>query len=399
MLQKPNPHKDGILPALILSTIAAMLATHLYTPSLPHLAVYFETTPAVVKLTMSFNVMAFGLMQLVYGPLSDRFGRRPVMLIGLSGFAVFSLACAASQSIYQLIAARIGQGLFSAAEAVLVYAIIHDLYRNGDRVRALAVYGMAIALGPAAAPVLGGYLQVYLGWRVIFFLIASVALAAVWLINRRLPESAPASAPPIRIWMIAADYGRLFINPGFMYYALLTGTGSGIIMAMVTAFPFILISNFGVATQRFGLFMCVPVLSFVAANFLVRKLSGRVAAERLLNGGLALAAAGALLLCVLGFSDVLRPMSLVLSMSLATFGLGPVFAVAPMKALDETDCPTGTASAVVNAVPVLMASLAALSLSVLHDGTSRPLALTLLGLLLVAGVCGGLAHGTKRKRQ
>ena len=106
-------NKGAILTGLILATVTAMLSTHLYTPSMPHLATYFQTTPAVVKLSLSLNALAFGVMQLLYGPASDRFGRRPTMLLGMIGFTAVSLACAAAQSITQLIAIRIFQGIFS----------------------------------------------------------------------------------------------------------------------------------------------------------------------------------------------------------------------------------------------------------------------------------------------
>ena len=96
-----------ILTALVLASTAAMMSTHLYTPSMPHLVDYFHTTPAVVKLSLSLNALAFAFLQLIYGPLSDRFGRRPVMLGGMAGFVVFSLSCAFAQSIHQLIGARV----------------------------------------------------------------------------------------------------------------------------------------------------------------------------------------------------------------------------------------------------------------------------------------------------
>ena len=100
-----------VLTALILAGTAAMMSTHLYTPSLPHLADVFHTSPAVVKLSLSFNALAFGFSQLIHGPLSDRFGRRPVMLGGMTFFILFSLACAFAQSLNQLIVVRVFQGM------------------------------------------------------------------------------------------------------------------------------------------------------------------------------------------------------------------------------------------------------------------------------------------------
>lgn len=376
----------AILTVLVLASTAAMMSTHLYTPSMPHLVEYFHTTPAVVKLSLSLNALAFAFLQLIYGPLSDRFGRRPVMLGGMAGFVIFSLSCAFAQSIHQLIAMRILQGISAAAEAVLVYAIIHDLFDETDRVRALAIYGMVIALTPAVAPIIGGYVHVWLGWRANFVMIAVSGMLAVAFIWRLLPESAVPDKHGMQAAKIIMEYGRLIANRSFMNYAIMTGCGSGIIMAFVTAGPFILISYFKVATEHYGLYLIIPVMSFIVANVVTQHMAAKLNIETLLRLGLLIVAIGTVGIAGLIFSSNLGPLSLVLAFSVTTFGLGPVFAIAPMRALDTTDSPTGVASAMLNTITMLMGGLASVSLSVFHDETSRPLALTVLGLLCIAGV-------------
>jgi len=385
-----------ILTGVIMATVSAMMSTHLYTPSMPHLVDYFQTTPAVVKLSLSLNALAFGLMQLIYGPVSDRFGRRPVMLAGMTGFTLASLACIASQSISQLIFLRIFQGIFSAAEAVLVYAIIYDLFEGAHRIRALAIYGMAIALAPATAPIVGGYIHVWLGWRANFAVIALFGAVTSLIIWRNLPETSPPGRSDLRITRIVGDYGNLLTNPHFMNYAVMTGAGSGMILSMVTSAPFILISHLGVPTQTYGWFMIAPVLSYVVSNGITRKLAGAFEMTFILKIGLGVTAAGALGLAGSIFSGHLAATALTLLFAVMTFGLAPVFAIAPMKAMDTTDRPTGVASAMVNAVPMFMASLAAVSLSVFHDGTARPLGGTIVGLLLIAA--GSHAGAARRKK-
>jgi DHA1 family bicyclomycin/chloramphenicol resistance-like MFS transporter len=350
-----NPKMGTILTALVLASTAAMMSTHMYTPSMPHLVGYFNTTPAVVKLSLSLNALAFSMMQLIYGPLSDRFGRRPIMLCGMAGFVVFSLFCAFAQSIQQLIAARVLLGISAAAEAVLVYAIIHDLFDETGRVRALAIYGMVIALTPAVAPVVGGYVHVWLGWQANFILIAASGILALTLCWRLLPESVVPDKSGLQPKLILKDYGKLMGNRGFMNYAVMTGAGSGVIMAFVTAGPFILISYYKVATEHYGLYFVIPVAAFITANLITRRLADKMNIELLLRG--------------------------------------PVFAIAPMRALDSTDSPTGVASAMVNMLPTLMGGLASFSLSIFHDGTSRPLAMTVMALLCVAGFAYWLASG------
>ena len=367
-----------------MATVSAMMSTHLYTPSMPHLSDYFQTTPAVVKLSLSLNALAFGCMQIVYGPLSDRFGRRPIMLIGMVGFSLASLICALAQSISQLIIMRVGQGLFSAAEAVLVYAIIHDYFEDADMVRALAIYGMTVALAPATAPIIGGYIHVFLGWRFNFIIIALIGGFTTLLILRVLPETSTPQGADIQLSNILRDYGNLLGNQQFMNYAIMTGAGSGFIMAIVTSGPFILISYLGVPVQYYGLFMLGPVSAYIISNLITRQLVGRFDMVTLLKTGIGIAAIGAISLAAMVYSDHVSIAGLVSIFSLTTFGLGPVWAIAPMKALNTTDRPTGIASAMINTVPMIMGALAALSLSIFHDNTARPLAGTIMGLLLIA---------------
>ncbi len=392
---KTKKHQAAILTGLIMATVSAMMSTHLYTPSMPYLSNYFQTTPAVVKLSLSLNALAFGCMQIVYGPLSDRFGRRPIMLVGMVGFSLASLICALAQSISQLIVMRIGQGIFSAAEAVLVYAIIHDYFKDADMVRVLAIYGMAVALAPATAPIIGGYIHVWLGWRANFILIALCGALTALLIWRVLPETSTSDGSNIQIRQILRDYGNLLQNRPFMNYALMTGTGSGFIMAMVTAGPFILISYLAVPVQYYGLFMLGPVSAYIISNLITRQLAGRYDVVMILKTGILISAIGAVSLALIIFSNNVSIAGLVSTFSLITFGLGPVWAIAPMKALNTTDRPTGIASAMINTVPMIMGALAALSLSIFHDNTARPLAGTILGLLFIAVI----SYVTAARRQ
>ena len=186
-------------------------------------------------------------------------------------------------------------------------------------------------------------------------------------------------------------------NRGFMNYAVMTGAGSGVIMAFVTAGPFILISYFEVATEHYGLYFIVPVFSFITSNLITRRIADRINIDTLLRLGLIISAIGTFAITGLIFSSFQGPLSLILVFSVTTFGLGPVFAIAPMRALDSTDSATGVAAAMVNMIPMLMGGLASVSLSIFHDGTSRPLALTVLGLLGIAAISYWKASQQKEK--
>ena len=156
-------NKRIVVFILVLASSLAMMSTDIYAPSLAHLPAYFSTSPENIKLTMSLNAAAYALATLVHGPLSERFGRKPVLLWGMIGFTLFSLCCALAQTVEQLIIARIFQGISAAVEGVLVLAIIRDLFDEIEQVKVIGLYGVASCVSPAAAPIIGGYVHVFFG--------------------------------------------------------------------------------------------------------------------------------------------------------------------------------------------------------------------------------------------
>jgi len=382
----PAPKLGTVLPVLVLASSVSIMSTDMYTPSLPHLPDVFGTTPKMVNLTVSLNIFVFGISQLIYGPLSDRFGRRPILLAGMAGFAIFSGLCGAAQSIGQLIGARVFQGMLAAVEMVLALAIIRDVYDETDQVRALAIYGTALAVAPILAPIAGGYIQVFLGWRAIFLITALIGFCVILLIWRRLPETVTPDKQALSFIHVLRDYLKLLTNRSFMNYTLMVGAGFGVIFAFATAGPFIIIKYFNVPTHLFGFYQAAVALSWFAGSVVTNQIADKIDTKIILEAGLVCAAMGAFILPVLVFTGIESPLSITLAISILGFGMGPVFAVAPLRALAVADTKTGTASAMVSTVQMVIASLASASVGVFHDGTTRPLAITILALLVVAGI-------------
>jgi len=165
-----------ILLILIAAGGASIPSTDLCAPSLPHLPAYFGTDAERVQLTMALNMASFAIAQLFWGPLSDRFGRRAVFITGMASFALTVLGAALAQSIDQLLAGRILMGAAASVEAVVVLAVIGNLYRSEESAKVFALYGMTIALVPAIGPVIGGYIFEWFGWRAKFYLLTGVVL-------------------------------------------------------------------------------------------------------------------------------------------------------------------------------------------------------------------------------
>ena len=366
-----------IVPALlIMASAVGVLATDIYSPSLPHLPAYFSTDAASVQLTMSLHIIAYALAQLGHGPLSDRFGRRPVLLAGVAAFVVFSLAAAGAGSIETLIAARILQGIAASAEAVVVLAVIRDLYDQAGAVRILGIYGMTLAMAPAAGPVIGGYVHVALGWRANFLILAGLAAAVTVLVWRYLPETTAPDRGALRLRPLGRQYLGLLLNRRYIaYVAVMSASVSGI-FAFVTAGPFILIDRLGVRTEHFGFYQAVIVLTFFIGSLVANRGVGRIGIEALLRTGLAVAAAGALSLPALLAAGLESAAGVTAAMALYALGLGLVFATGPVRVLDMATGGRGVAAALLGTVQMLGGAFGALAVGFFHDGSAWPLAVT-----------------------
>lgn len=372
-----------VVSILVLASSVSIMSTDMYTPSLPSLADWFDTDATRVKLTISLNMLAFGLAQLIHGPLSDRFGRRPVLLYSLIAVAALCLACAAAQSIEQLILARILLGLAAGAEAVVGLAIIKDLYSEQEQVKALALLGMVIAIAPAAAPIIGGHVHVAFGWQANFHIIAATALLVCVVAARWLPESSSPDPDALRPRSVLRGYGRLLYNGDFLIHTAMLGVALGLIFVFVTGAPFVLIERMQIPTERFGFYQAGIVLSFFLGSVLASRLADRRQAGELLRLSVVLIVIGAAVTATLILTNAAGPVSLTCAYSIMTFGMGPLFAVAPSRALRSIRGQAGTASAMLSGIEQSMAGLAAVMISLLHDGSARPMAWMCLALALL----------------
>jgi len=375
-----------VVAILVLASSTSIMSTDMYSPSLPDLQAVFDTDVTRVQLTISLNMLAFGLAQLVHGPLSDRFGRRPVLLCSLLAVALLSIACAVATTIDQLIVARVLLGLAAAAEAVIGLAIIKDLYDEAEQVRALAMLGMVIAVTPAAAPILGGFLHVHFGWESNFYVIAAMALLSFLFVQRLLPESTVPDPHALQPRRVLSGYRALLGNADFVLHAAMLGIALGLIFVFVTGAPFVLIQNHGIAPDRFGWYQAAIVTTFFFGSLAASRLADDWGGERLLNTGILVILLGAALLCAVLLTPLETPLRLTGAYAIMTFGMGLLFASAPSRALRSITGRAGTASALLSGIEQTIAGLAAFAISLLSDGTSRPMAwvtLTLAVSLLV----------------
>ena len=397
--ETPRPSRL-ILFVLIAAGGASLLSTDLYAPSLPHLPGYFGTSAETVQLTMALNMAAFAVAQLVWGPLSDRYGRRVVFLIGMTAFLFTALGAALSHSIGHLLAARILMGASASVEAVIVLAVIGDIYKSEDSAKIYAIYGMIIALVPAVGPIIGGFVFEWFGWQANFFLLTAIIAAVLALAVMRLPETLPAGERvALRIGSVVSGYARLLSLRGFVMISLTLGLALGAIFAFITEAPFLLIDRHGVATRHYGLFQGVIVIAFFFGSLLSNRIVSRIGVTRLYGFGVAAASvSGLFMLLAVAGGDT--PVTLTAAMSVFAFALGPLFASAPVLAFQQAgDQGRGMSAAMLATFEMAGAAAGALFVSVAPDGTAWPLAFCVAGASVMILVAGILALRAGRDRQ
>lgn len=358
------------------------LATDMYLPALPALTEQFNSSVSEVQLTLSVFLLGFALAQLLYGPMADRFGRKPVMLAGLALFVAATIACANSDSIVELIGWRLVQALGGAAGPVLGRAMIRDLYGPKDAARVLSYVGAAMGLAPAAGPIIGGYLIVEFGWPSTFYLLAAYALVVVLLLRYKVAETLPpALRQSFRLRPTLANFGQLLSHRVFIGYSLALAFMYAALFSFISGSSFVLVDYFGVAEQHFGYFFSAMVAGYVSGTFAVGRLGHRYSGHQLLTAGTALAVLSAVILTAITLSSSYTVTTVIAAVSFCTLTVGMIMPQAMAGGLAPFPHMAGTAASLMGFLQMAIAAAAGIAVGLLHDGTPGP---TLLMTALMA---------------
>jgi len=360
------------------------LATDMYLPSLPGLVDELSTSAGQVQLTLSLFLAGFALAQIIYGPLSDRFGRKPVLLAGLALFVLASIACALAESIEMLILARFVQALGGSAGPVLGRAMVRDIHGPRESARVLSHIGSAMALAPAFAPILGGYMSVYLGWYSIFWFLALTGIFGVFLLSLAIEETAPQEhRHPKPIKTILGDYASLLRDGGYLGYTLTCTLAYAGLFAFLSGSSFVIIEYFGVSEQHFGLLFMLVVAGYISGTLSGARLSRRHDFRRLvLAGSVVLTASGGAMFAI-SLNQPGQVMSIVIPMVIFMHGVGLVMPQSMAGALANYPHMAGSASGLLGFIQMSVAGLVGSVVGHGYDGTpvAMALAIALSGLL------------------
>jgi DHA1 family bicyclomycin/chloramphenicol resistance-like MFS transporter len=386
-----------LLALLIAMAGMSSLSLNILVPAMPGLATKLAADPARVQLTVSLYLMGLAAAQLVFGPLSDRFGRRPVVLAGLALATVASTAAIFAASIATLVIARVAQSLGASTGQTIGRAIIRDLY---DRQHAASMIGLVtsvVVLMPMVAPLIGGILDTLFGWEAIFAFTAAVSFAVCAWAMLDLPETRNLSLGPSSAHHFRADLAALAASRRFFGYALCAGLGSAPFFSFLGAAPHVVVSMLGRTSAEYGLWFFVPSIGFMAGNFAVSRLTTRFGIDTLIWWGIALTVAG----CLLNVSVYValpgwEMATIFLPQIVIGFGNGLLLPTAIAGAVSIRPQVAGTASGVTGFIQMGIAAIAAqLGGHVIAHAAD---ALPMLLLMLIFGVATATAAFTMVRR-
>ena len=385
---KISPIAQFAQAPLLLLIISMMmmqpLSTDLYLSSLPSLVNDFGVSVSVVQLTLSLFVVGFGGAQLVIGPLSDRFERRPVLLCGLALYVAASALCGLSASIELLIAARFIQALGCCAAVMIARAIVRDAYEPQDSAKLLARASTWISLAPIVGPIIGSYLQVAFGWRAAFGALGVFSACVMAACILHLPETNQHKNPNATdVAGIIANY-RLVLGSREFWLNVTPGALSyGGIFMFISGSSFVLIKVLGVPTQWFGYCFALGVSGYMSGTLVCRRLLKTLSGEQALRIGTACSLTAGLYFLAATLLGLWHWTVVVLAMFLAMASHGINFPVSQAGAISPFPKQAGTAAGLMGAVMMGFAFIIGSIVGATHNGTLYPLAILAAALGIV----------------
>lgn len=391
-LNRATPPK---VVTLILMAGLSALTMNIFLPSLPTMAAWFDAPYALMQLSVALYLLLSAFLQILIGPMSDRYGRRPVLLVALVIFLLATVGTLLAPTAAVFLAFRMLQAVI-AAGMVLSRAIVKDVTVDPGQAASMIGYvTMGMTLVPMIGPVLGGYLDEYVGWQANFALLLGMGLLVLWLIWADLGETAPKSSGSI--FSQFGRYPTILRSLPFWGYCLCAAFASGCFFAYLGGAPFVGNEVFGLTSSQIGKLFALTAVGYASGNFIAGRFSARVGMNRMVLIGTLSTTLGLVLLAILTLSGLSGPVvffGLTIAMGLGNGMSLPNANAGMLSALPEM---AGTASGLGGAIMIGGgAALAALAGALLGPGSSE---MPLILLMLASSLASNLAIGLMFLRQ
>jgi DHA1 family bicyclomycin/chloramphenicol resistance-like MFS transporter len=390
------PFFVGLLAA---SAALGPLSMQIFLPSLPAIQESFAVSPGTAQMTLSVSMIAIALSTLAYGPLSDRYGRRPVMLVGLLIFVAGTLICILAPTIWVLIAGRIVQAAGGAVGMVLSRAIVRDIYGPAEAAKVIATLTMVMVSAPMVAPAIGGVLQDLFDWRSTFVFAGIVSLIVFALIIRDLEETNRSQIPFAGVADMVRGFGRLFKSPAYCGYAFHGAFSSMVFFSFISAAPYVMVNVMGRPPTEYGLYFILVTFGFMCGNFVTSRLSVQLGINRLIVIGSLTAVVGLVIAFGFVLQGILTPITLFLPVMITIFGNGMAMPNTQAGAINVFPQMAGTASGLSGFLQMAVAAAASQTVAIFHDGTAFPMLYFMAAgvILSILAITLGFRFGSPRE--
>lgn len=365
---------------LLLGALAACgpISIDMYLPSLPSITQAFSVSAGAAQGTLTSFMLGFSVGMLLYGPMSDAYGRRPVLLGGIIMYTLATIACAVSLSIGALVTFRFLQALGAGAASVLARAIARDAHGPSDAARVLSMLAIVTSIGPLLAPLIGGQLLLLGGWRVVF--IALTIFGAICAVTAflRVPETWPREKRAHgAVLQSFAAYGTLLRDPVTWGHMLCGGMAFASMFAYITATPFVYIEYFHVSAQHYGFLFGLNIVGIMLGNFINTRVVGHTGPLPIISAAALISFVASLfvaLMCLTGWGGL---WSIVAGLFFVVGVVGLLSANCTTDLMHRYPRNAGAAAAVFGAMQLALGALSSFAVGLWHDGSPRGMGVTI----------------------
>lgn len=389
-VQPAKPH----IGILIFMSALSPIALNIFIPSMPSLTEALNTTHSVAQLTLTLYLVAFAVAQLVHGPLSDKYGRRPVLIIGIAVYIIASLGCAFAASIEQLIIGRILQAIGGCVGVVITRAIVRDLYERDKAASLLGYMTMIMALAPLMAPTIGGFIEQYSSWRGGFFFISFIGLLCFILAYKFLYETNHNRIESINVKEIISKYLILLKEKQYLGFVAGMAFSSSVFFSFIAGAPFLVTKILNLEPSVYGFYFVMVSIGYMIGNFLSGKLTTQLGSYKMFMMSNAFLSVGMVTLLYVSYIGISQPVYIFLPMAVVACANGLAIPSAMASALSIRPEIAGTASGLAGFTQIAMGAIATFIVGYFHDGTTTPM----VAAMVVGGILSILCFLTLVKK-